>query len=106
MIKLTRIETPTFLANNPDIKNAKRFMSPDGLSVLTSCDNTPKWGWLRHASVARPDRYPSWDEITEIKERFLGDKDCMMVIPKKEDYVNLHNNCFHVWQCPQEWGMR
>lgn len=85
---------------------AKAYENKDGLSVIVSTDNTPKWGKLLHVSISRQDRYPSWNEIIEIKLKFFGDrKDSMMVIPKREDYVNVHENCFHVWECPESWDL-
>ncbi len=83
----------------------QRFVSKDGLSILYSVDKT-QHGDLLHLSVSKPDRYPSWDEIVEVKEALMGDIDTMMVIPKKEDYVNLHQYCFHVWQTPVAWDIR
>ena len=41
-----------------------------------------------------------------IKDIFIGvDRDGMMVLPKNEFYVNVHEHCFHVWSMPQEWNM-
>ena len=76
------------------------------MGVLSSEDNTPKWGWLKHISVSRHDRYPSWKEILEVKQQLFGDVDCMMIMPKKEDYVSVHPNCFHIWKTPQDWGIQ
>ena len=76
------------------------------LKVLYSEENTPKWGWLKHLSVSHPLRYPYWDEIKEAKERFMGDIDVAMILPKKEDYINVHKNCFHLWEIPGGWGLQ
>lgn len=109
-MNLIEINAPsTFLrlwARNPDVRNTKIFESGDGLGVLVSEDNTPKWGWLKHLSISRHDRYPTWEEILEVKEKIFGDIDVMMIMPKKSDYVNVHQNCFHLWQTPQEWGLQ
>lgn len=83
----------------------KCYTTLSGHSVLFSLDNTPK-GALKHFSVSHFERYPTWDEILEIKEQLLGDIDAMMVMPKKEDYVNLESKTFHVWETPTEWGIR
>lgn len=88
------------------MKNQKAFYSDSHIKVLFSEDNTGKWGWLKHLSLSRRDRYPTWDEILETKEYFFGDIDCMMVMPKKEDYINIHQFCFHIWQCPETWGLQ
>ncbi len=76
------------------------------LVVFETIDNTPKWGNLKHVSVSRSDHYPGWDELLAIKDKHFGDIDCMMIMPKKKDYINLHPFCFHIWQCPERWGIR
>lgn len=104
-MKYAKIEIPKIMMMNPDVKEMQAFMTDTGVKILKTVDNTPKWGWLKHVSISREDRYPSWDEILEVKENFFGDVDCMMVMPKKEDYVNFHKNTFHIWKTPQDWGI-
>lgn len=89
------------------VLGAKTYMGTNGIGVVMSEDNTPKWGKLKHVSISKPDRYPTWDEIIAIKLLLFGDrKDAMMVMPKREDYVNVHKFCFHIWECPEEWGLQ
>jgi len=53
--------------------------------------------WV-HISVSRPDRLPSWEELTKVKNEFLGeDVEAYQVLPRKEDYVNTHRYCLHLW---------
>lgn len=87
-------------------RKQKAYRWKKDIVILFSEDNTPKWGWLKHFSISHRERYPTWEEILACKEHFLGNIDCMMVMPKREDYVNVSKNCFHVWQTPQEWGIR
>lgn len=52
-----------------------------------------------HLSISHKDRYPTWDEIKEARERLLSrNKDFAMIFPKPEDYVNIQENCFHLWE--------
>lgn len=60
-------------------------------------------GW--HLSIShrtnevrpRPKRYPSWDEIADARYRFVPDHVTMaMLLPPKEEYVNLHETTFHL----------
>ena len=52
----------------------------------------------KHISISHPSRYPTWDEIKEARNRFMPrDRDGFMVLPKKGEYVNIHQNCFHIW---------
>jgi hypothetical protein len=56
---------------------------------------------LWHMSISHPRRYPSWDEITNAWYRLVPDAENIegsMLLPRAADYVNLHQNCFHVWQ--------
>lgn len=47
-------------------------------------------------------RCPKWNEMCIIKEMFFEDDEVVMQLhPKKEDYVNDHPYCLHLWK-PQE----
>ena len=83
----------------------KAYNSLAAHSVLYSLDKTLH-GTLKHISISHPDRYPTWEELLEIKNELLGDIDAMMVMPKKLDYVNLAKNCFHIWETPTEWNIQ
>ena len=83
----------------------KQYITKDGMRILYTADKTHH-GILKHFSVSRTDRYPGWDEIVKIKEELMGDIDTMMVIPKKENYVNESKNCFHVWETPTAWDIK
>jgi hypothetical protein len=99
-LKLYRVTNPPLVPGSSEVES---YQTSDGLSIIKSLDYFDKFGKMLHVSVARKDRYPHWDEILEIKEHFFGDIDCMMMLPKKSDYVNIHPNCFHIWQCPKSW---
>lgn len=82
------------------------WVGPKGMTVLCTTDYTPH-GILLHVSLSYPKHDPSWADIKEIRDAFFpGDIDCMMVLPRTEDYVNVHQHCFHVWQYPGEWGLQ
>ncbi len=71
-----------------------------GLRVLTGIEpHTDGKTWL-HISISRPKRNPSWEDIKEVKDIFIGrDKEAVQVLPPQEEYVNLHEYCFHLWHC-------
>ena len=51
----------------------------------------------RHFSISHPERYPTWDEIAAARYALLPRlRDCALVLPPEHDYVNVHDNCFHV----------
>lgn len=57
-------------------------------------------GW-EHVSVSptRPKGCPSWDHMCHIKNLFWDEGDLVVQYhPKKEDYVNCHPNCLHLWR--------
>ena len=56
-----------------------------------------------HLSISHPARYPTWDEIKEARYRFVPDNVTMaMILPPKDEYVNLHENCFHLHEIEGE----
>ncbi|OHD15916.1 MAG: hypothetical protein A2Y38_04590 [Spirochaetes bacterium GWB1_59_5] len=70
------------------------------LSIICTVDVMPNGAPWGHVSVAHPRRYPTWDEIADIKDVFLGpDTTAVHVVPKASEHVNLHPNCFHLWAC-------
>lgn len=56
-----------------------------------------KNGW--HMSISHPKRYPTWDEIRDSWYALVPNSNNRvgaMLLPKKEDYINVCENCFHV----------
>ena len=57
---------------------------------------------LWHISISVPYRYPTWDEIfTAWYDLVPGagkDFNGAILLPCRSEYVNVHNNCFHVHQ--------
>ena len=60
-------------------------------------------GW-EHVSVVMKDvdRYtytPSWDEMCYVKNLFWRDDETVVQYhPAKSEYVNVHENCLHLWK--------
>lgn len=58
-------------------------------------------GW-EHVSVApyRKNITPSWDDMCMIKDIFFKDDEAVIQIhPPRAEYVNLKENCLHLWRC-------
>lgn len=54
-------------------------------------------GW--HMSVSHPKRNPFWEEIAHARYKLLpADKLFAMYLPPEEDYVNIHEYCFHLFE--------
>lgn len=59
---------------------------------------TRNMGW-EHLSVSLPHRCPTWEQMCFMKDQFWNDDEvCFQLHPKKEDYVNNHNYCLHIWR--------
>lgn len=61
----------------------------------------PGWiGGLRHGwhmSISHSERYPTWDEVSEARYRFVPDEVTMVMhLPPRGEYVNIHPNCFQL----------
>lgn len=55
-----------------------------------------------HLSISHPDRYPTWDEISHARYQLLDDDLYMvMILPPTREYVNVHDFCFHLHECPE-----
>jgi hypothetical protein len=54
-----------------------------------------------HLSISRDDRYPSWDEIRDVRYDLLPDELYFaLILPPRREYVNVHPNCFHLHEIP------
>jgi len=54
---------------------------------------------LWHLSVSHKNRYPSYDEIADVRYALIPDDVTMaMLLPPQGQYVNLHDWCLHCWQ--------
>ena len=83
----------------------KQFQHPLGgdwyrwgeISAHVSKDDN-KW----HLSVSHPRRYPTWREIyTAWYDLVPGagrEFEGAILLPRHSEYVNVHQNCFHIWQ--------
>ena len=60
----------------------------------TSCGG----GW-EHVSVSFTNRCPTWDEMCMVKDIFWdGDETVIQYHPSKENHVNYHPHCLHLWK--------
>jgi hypothetical protein len=75
----------------------RRFKMGRVLILLSPPVVEEEMGW--HMSISHPERYPSWDEIAKAWYDLVPEADKregVMILPKREDYVNIHNFCFHI----------
>ena len=58
---------------------------------------------LWHLSISNPNHYPEWDVIKEARYSFCPkDITMAMLLPPENEYINIHSNCFHLWQLREE----
>lgn len=67
-----------------------------GLSVIVTRAEHEGAEWV-HASLAHPNRMPSWEEVRAVKTAVFGDRFAYMVFPPSATYVNIHDYALHVW---------
>ena len=76
----------------------KHYQKPMYVIIDESLKDGELW---RHVSVSKRDHKDrlvdvSWEEICDVKDKFIGDRYAYMVFPPKENYVNIAH-VFHLW---------
>lgn len=53
--------------------------------------------WL-HVSLSRPHSMPTYQDMCEVKELFIGpDRRAYQIFAEKAQHVNIHEYCLHLW---------
>ena len=69
---------------------------PTGHFCSVVVSNEGDW---EHVSVSLPHRTPTWKEMCFIKDAFwYPDEAVMQLHPPKEDHINNHEYCLHLWR--------
>ena len=58
-------------------------------------------GDYEHVSVSPMHKFrtPTWDDMCFLKDIFFEDEEeCYQIHPAKSQYVNLMDNCLHIWR--------
>lgn len=96
--KPERTVPPQFCSTEIDGFNGMFRFSIDGKTVR--CMISDGGGW-KHVSVSieYDKRPPTWAMMCRIKDIFWDAEDCVIQYhPKKSEYVNMAENCLHLWQ--------
>lgn len=67
------------------------------LATIETGDAQP----LEHISVSHRNEkiVPSWAEMCAIKDMFFyPEEECVEIHPKHSEYVNMVDNCLHIWR--------
>lgn len=58
--------------------------------------------WL-HLSISHRKRMPTYEELVYMKRHWAGEnRKCIMVLPPKDEHVNIHPRCLHLYCCLDE----
>jgi hypothetical protein len=72
----------------------RAYINKRSLLIIAS----DQMGW-EHVSASLPDRCPTWDEMSRIKDLFWSPEDLVIQFhPPKTDYVNNHPFVLHLWR--------
>lgn len=76
-----------------------------GLRVFATIDPTTRFGALLHVSLSYAKHDPTWEEIKLVKQAFFGPhRDAIQILPRDQDWVNVHPHTFHLSEAPERWG--
>ena len=68
-----------------------------GQRVILSLEEHEGRKWL-HCSTSFPDRLPTWPELRDAKDLFIGrEVEAVQILPPEKEYVNVHPYCLHLW---------
>ena len=93
-----------------EIKKKIKWLRPLMGSTFMAEIETSRWrgtvvfgfdedGW-EHVSVSPyKGKLPTWNDMCDIKDIFWNDEEVVIQIhPKKSEYVNIMDNCLHLWR--------
>lgn len=59
-----------------------------------------EYGW-EHVSISpkKQTKIPTWQDMCQLKDIFFkDDEEALQLHPKKKEYVNVMDNCLHLWK--------
>lgn len=77
--------------------DGRAYKSHNGMIIIASVEIVDGVEWL-HVSFSRKSRMPDYKDIQLVKHHFFGDdKKAVMIFPEKENYINIHKYCLHLF---------
>jgi len=90
-------------SDNPFADVARMMVKGKTTLVFSAGKHDGKW-WL-DVSIAHPGKTPSYLELAEVKEAFIGaDRQAVLVFAKRTEHVNIHPRALHLWACLEPDG--
>lgn len=76
-----------------------RVFAKDDLRIIATSELQKDGERRRHISISHPDRYPTWEEIKDARYNMMGAGVMVaQLLPPLTDYINIHPNCFHLYE--------
>ena len=86
------------------IEGQRVFEHRDGRLVIGSI-GTHDGRWWLHVSVSRRKYIPSYEDLANVKQTFIGNRfQAMQLFPRRERHVNIMPYCLHLWACLEPDG--
>lgn len=82
------------MAGRSPVPGATRWESSSGCVAFAGIEGG-RW----HVSVSHPKRLPTWDEMRTARDQMTPPDVAMaFILPRSNEYVNVHAHCLHMWQ--------
>jgi hypothetical protein len=92
ILKLGGADDPWLYQKEVEDGHLTVFVGPEPAGYHMSISHRTNWTRV-------PGRYPTWDEIVEARYQFCpANMTMVMHLPPKEEYVNVHDTTFHLWE--------
>lgn len=86
-----------FQLESPVFDTEAYYWKRNRVKVLIGPESHNKETWV-HVSLSKPNKLPTWAEVREVKNIFIGRKEkAIMILPCDDEYVNIHPYCLHLW---------
>lgn len=93
-----RLEHGPFATQKGDDTNGMFIIPHRSNQLRVLATNGGVTGW-EHVSVSLQNRCPNWPEMCLVKDLFWDDNEVVIQFhPRKEEYVNNHQHCLHLWR--------
>lgn len=94
-----RAKTTIKALNNTGATNVKIYNMDTGCTVFYCVEKDGK----EHVSISHRKRLPNWNEVKYVRyELMKPDVKVAQILPPKSEYVDVHTNCFHLWELSDE----
>lgn len=93
---------PSWTELSPISDTSRVFKKKNGLAVMVGIEKHDEKRW-KHVSMSMRRRLPTHAEMCEVKDIFIGTEETAIhVFPSREEKVNIHPNCFHLFSALDE----